>query len=67
MEVVARHEHHQRTSVINCVIFGNQAQLGGGINIIRANVSLSGVTIRDNYGIIHGEAYMFPTCLIHIL
>ena len=43
-----------RTSVINCVIFGNQAQLGGGINIIRANVSLSGVTIRDNYGIIHG-------------
>ncbi|MFA5615192.1 MAG: hypothetical protein WC993_12060, partial [Methanoculleus sp.] len=43
-----------RTSVINCMIFGNQARFGGGINIIRANVSLSGVTIRDNYSLNQG-------------
>ncbi len=40
--------------VINCRIFHNEAVSGGGININRANVELSGVSIFNNQAIAGG-------------
>jgi len=36
-------------SIINCNIFNNNAVGGGGINIHRADITLSGVSIYNNY------------------
>ncbi len=44
----------EKTDIINCNIFGNQANAGGGINVVRANVYLSGVNIYDNYALAQG-------------
>ncbi|MDD2424296.1 MAG: hypothetical protein PHG34_08820, partial [Candidatus Cloacimonetes bacterium] len=41
----------KKTSVINCKIYDNISRTGGGINIIGAEASLSGVKIFDNYSI----------------
>ncbi len=44
----------KKTSVINCKIYDNISRTGGGINIIGAEASLSGVRIFDNYSIVLG-------------
>ncbi|HOY83885.1 MAG TPA: FlgD immunoglobulin-like domain containing protein [Candidatus Syntrophosphaera sp.] len=37
--------------VTNCKVYGNTASTGGGINVIGASVSLSGVMIYNNYSV----------------
>jgi len=44
----------EKASVINCKIYDNTSRTGGGINIIGAEASLSGVEIFDNYAIFLG-------------
>ncbi|HNQ43662.1 MAG TPA: hypothetical protein PKI59_04500, partial [Candidatus Cloacimonadota bacterium] len=34
--------------IVNCIISGNRASAGGGIQASRCNLTLSGITIRDN-------------------
>ncbi|PKN71849.1 MAG: hypothetical protein CVU50_09745 [Candidatus Cloacimonetes bacterium HGW-Cloacimonetes-3] len=45
-------------SLINCKVFGNTANFGGGINVIGATVTFSGVEISDNYSKILGGGLM---------
>ncbi|MDD3104444.1 MAG: DUF1565 domain-containing protein, partial [Candidatus Cloacimonetes bacterium] len=44
----------EKASVINCKIYDNASRSGGGINIIGAEASLSGVEIFHNYSIFLG-------------
>ncbi len=41
----------QASAVINCKIYDNTASAGGGVNIIGAEASLSGVHIYNNYAV----------------
>jgi len=50
--------HFQSTtitaSIINCMIYGNEAVSGGGVYVDESNITLSGVSIYNNYACLGG-------------
>ncbi|MDY0152622.1 MAG: hypothetical protein RBS43_10155, partial [Candidatus Cloacimonas sp.] len=37
-------------NIINCLVYGNNADLGGGVRVSAGNLTLSGVSIVNNFG-----------------